>query len=105
MGQLASDFVSGLANGNGHLAALQAKVPLTRREVDVLRLMAEGHTTKVIATKLNVTFKTAACHRSRILQKLNVTSTVSAVLWGVREGIIPLYPETRQEISAEAPLG
>jgi DNA-binding NarL/FixJ family response regulator len=64
------------------------KPPLTKRELEVLQLMAEGLTTKVIAARLGVTFKTAACHRGRILQKLSVDSTVSAVRWAIRVGII-----------------
>ncbi|MBV9743341.1 MAG: response regulator transcription factor [Acidobacteriia bacterium] len=61
---------------------------LTRRETEVLHLMAEGITTKAIADRLGVTFKTAACHRGRILQKLGVDSTVSAVRWAIRQGIV-----------------
>jgi DNA-binding NarL/FixJ family response regulator len=58
--------------------------------LDVLRLMADGLTTKEIAAHLNMRFKTAACHRSRILQKLSVTSTVSAVRWAIRQGVVSL---------------
>lgn len=65
-----------------------AKLVLTKRELEVLTLMADGLTTKVIASKLGVTFKTAACHRGRILQKLSVDSTVSAVRWAIRIGIV-----------------
>jgi DNA-binding NarL/FixJ family response regulator len=50
--------------------------------------MADGMTTKAIAARLGVTFKTAACHRGRILQKLAVDSTVSAVRWAIRAGIV-----------------
>jgi DNA-binding NarL/FixJ family response regulator len=64
------------------------KLVLTKRELEVLALMADGLTTKVIASKLGVTFKTAACHRGRILQKLSVDSTVSAVRWAIRSGIV-----------------
>lgn len=63
---------------------------LTNREVEVLRLMGEGLTTKVIAAKLNITFKTAACHRSHVLQKLGADSTVSAVRWAIKQGIVTL---------------
>jgi two-component system, NarL family, response regulator NreC len=61
---------------------------LTKRELEVLHLMADGLTTKAIAARLGVTFKTAACHRGRILQKLSVDSTVSAVRWAIRVGIV-----------------
>jgi DNA-binding NarL/FixJ family response regulator len=64
------------------------RLVLTKRELEVLTLMADGLTTKVIASKLGVTFKTAACHRGRILQKLSVDSTVSAVRWAIRSGIV-----------------
>lgn len=68
--------------------AAVSRSPLTPREMDVLRLMADGLTTRVIATQLGMRFKTAACHRNRILQKLAVKSTVSAVRWAIRAGLI-----------------
>jgi DNA-binding CsgD family transcriptional regulator len=87
--------VETIANGpngvlsNGQLIATQLGKPaLTRRETEVLHLMADGLTTKAIAARLGVTFKTAACHRGRILQKLSVDSTVSAVRWAIRVGIV-----------------
>lgn len=64
--------------------------PLTPREMDVLRLMADGLTTREIAGQLGMRFKTAACHRNRILQKLGVKATVSAVRWAIRQGLIEL---------------
>ena len=62
--------------------------PLTVREVEVLRLMADGLSTRAIASSLAISFKTAACHRYRILQKLGVESTVSAVRWAIRSGLV-----------------
>jgi DNA-binding NarL/FixJ family response regulator len=61
---------------------------LTARELEVLRLMADGLSTKEIAARLEVSFKTAACHRYRVLQKLCVETTVSAVRWAIRQGIV-----------------
>jgi DNA-binding NarL/FixJ family response regulator len=61
---------------------------LTARELEVLRLMADGLSTREIAAQLTISFKTAACHRYRILQKLGVESTVSAVRWAIRTGIV-----------------
>ena len=63
---------------------------LTSREIEVLRLMADGLSTKGIASELGVTFKTAACHRYHLLQKLGCASTVLAVRWAIRNGIAPL---------------
>ncbi len=64
------------------------KDTLTGRELQVLRLMAEGLSTKEIGAKLQVTFKTAASHRSRILAKLGVHETISAVRWAIRSGLV-----------------
>lgn len=60
----------------------------TKREMEVLCLLADGLHTKAVANQLGISFKTAACHRYRILQKLGVESTVSAVRWAIRNGFV-----------------
>jgi DNA-binding NarL/FixJ family response regulator len=70
----------------GRIGAVSAV--LTAREIEVLRLMADGLSTKEIAVRLEVSFKTAACHRYRVLQKLCVDSTVTAVRWAIRQGLV-----------------
>src|ERR1044072_6754133 len=45
---------------------------LTNREIEVLKLIATGMSTKDIAGALGIAFKTAACHRSRIMAKLEI---------------------------------
>jgi DNA-binding NarL/FixJ family response regulator len=61
---------------------------LTPRESVVLTLICEGYSTKDIATQLNITFKTAACHRSRILGKFRVHNSVALVRCAIRRGLI-----------------
>ena len=61
---------------------------LTRREVEVLRLIAEGKSSKEIAVALGMAFRTAVCHRYRIFQKLKVHETASVVRLAVRAGLI-----------------
>ena len=63
--------------------------PLTRREREVLQLVAEGKTTKEIAALLGVTFKTAESHRAHIMDKLNIHETASLVRYAVRRGLVP----------------
>ena len=75
---------------NNGVATASGDCPLTSREIEVLRLMGDGLTSKEIADRLNITFKTATCHRSRVLQKLCVTSTVSAVRWAIKQGVVTL---------------
>jgi DNA-binding NarL/FixJ family response regulator len=66
----------------------RSETVLTKREREVLSLMAEGLTTKTIARQLLITFKTARYHRSQILTKLGVGTTVVAVRWAIRVGLI-----------------
>ncbi len=79
-------------NGGSAVSGVQAVEPaidtLTGREIQVLRLMADGLSTKQVARDLGITFKTAASHRSRILAKLGVHETVSAVRWAIRVGLV-----------------
>jgi len=72
-------------------APLPAKgaTPLTAREVQVLELVAEGHSTKEIAGLLGISYKTADSHRSRIMEKLGVHETASLVRYAIRQGIVP----------------
>ena len=62
--------------------------PLTVREVQVLTLVAEGHSTKKIAALLGISYKTADSHRSRIMEKLGVHETASLVRYAIRQGIV-----------------
>ena len=61
---------------------------LTPRQIQVLRLIAEGKSSKEIATELGMAFRTAVCHRYRIFQKLGVHETATAVRLAVRAGLI-----------------
>jgi len=62
--------------------------PLSRREREVLQLIAEGKTTKEIAGLLGVSVKTAESHRSRIMDKLNIHETAGLVRYAIRRGMI-----------------
>lgn len=62
--------------------------PLTSRETQVLQLIAEGKSTKEIASLLGITVKTAESHRTRLMQKLNIHETATLVLYAVRRGIV-----------------
>ena len=61
---------------------------LTARETEVLRLILDGKSSKEIAAVLGMAFKTATCHRSRILAKFGVHETVSLLRCAIRTGII-----------------
>ena len=61
---------------------------LTQPELQVLALIAEGLSTKQVSVRLGISFKTAACHRSRILEKFGVHNTVSLIRQAIRDGLI-----------------
>src|SRR5262249_57232092 len=61
---------------------------LTPREAEVLIEIANGHSTKEIAYRLGMSFKTAACHRYRLMDKLGFHDTVSLVRHAVRSGFV-----------------
>jgi DNA-binding NarL/FixJ family response regulator len=64
--------------------------PLTPRELEVLRMMAEGAANKTIAWKLEISEHTAKFHVASILAKLNAGTRTEAVTQGVRRGLILL---------------
>jgi len=68
--------------------AMEALEELTRREVEVLRLMAEGSGNKQIAARLGISDHTVKFHISSILAKLSVSSRTEAVTQGIRMGLI-----------------
>jgi DNA-binding NarL/FixJ family response regulator len=61
---------------------------LTEREVDVLRLLAQGQANKQIASNLRIGEKTVKTHVSNILAKLGVPSRTQAALYAVRIGLV-----------------
>ena len=63
---------------------------LTAREIEVLRMLADGASNKVIAFKLGISEHTAKFHVGSILGKLNAGSRTEAVTLGVRRGLIYL---------------
>ena len=64
---------------------------LTPREREVLQLIAEGKSTKVIAKELFVSAKTIEWHRSQLMKKLGVQSVAELVKYAISEGLTCAY--------------
>jgi DNA-binding NarL/FixJ family response regulator len=62
--------------------------PLTPRERQVLQLVAEGRTTKEVASTLGISVKTADTHRTRIMEKLDIHEVAGLVRYAIRRGVI-----------------
>lgn len=103
--EAATDLVKAILDVNKGLTHLSTKVsravvkgyldktktppdPLSPRERQVLQLIAEGKTTKEVATLLGVSVKTADSHRTRIMKKLDMHGTAELVRYAIRTGLL-----------------
>ena len=62
--------------------------PLTPRELEVVKLVAEGHTSDEIAGMLFISRKTVDRHRANILEKLGMRDRVDLTRYAIRRGLI-----------------
>jgi DNA-binding NarL/FixJ family response regulator len=60
---------------------------LSVRERQVLQLIAEGDSTKAIATRLGISAKTVESHRSKLMRKLDIHDTAGLVRYAIRRGV------------------
>jgi DNA-binding NarL/FixJ family response regulator len=67
---------------------IDSEVPLTRRESEVLKLLASGATNKEIARGLNISYETVKEHVQHILRKIGVSDRTQAAVWAVRKGLL-----------------
>jgi DNA-binding NarL/FixJ family response regulator len=62
--------------------------PITEREEEILKLVAEGHTSKEIASLLVISVKTVERHRANLLQKLGLRDRLELTRYAIRVGLI-----------------
>jgi two-component system response regulator NreC len=69
---------------------------LTEREIDVVRLIALGHTNAEIAARLHRSLRTVETHRALVQAKLRVSSRAQLVRYALEQGLveIPASPRT-----------
>ena len=78
---LVRDYLDRAAEGEAH-------DPLTPRELEVVKLVAEGHTSDEIAEMLFISRKTVDRHRANILEKLGMRDRVDLTRYAIRRGLI-----------------
>jgi DNA-binding NarL/FixJ family response regulator len=74
--------------------ALEVRKPLTllsRRQLEVLKLVASGNTTRAIADTLKLSVKTIESHRTALMKRLGVHDVTALVRFAVRVGFAPAY--------------
>jgi len=81
-------------------------MPLSPREIEVLGVIAQGHSNKEIATLLGISDQTVKNHITSIMRKLAVNDRTHAVVYALRQGWITAAPGTRRGAAApDAGLG
>jgi DNA-binding NarL/FixJ family response regulator len=79
-----------LAQAASHEPLEETAEPLTPREMDVLEMLAEGLSNKMIAHRLSISDHTAKFHVNSILAKLNAGTRTEAATRGIRLGLIKI---------------
>ncbi|MFD2090991.1 HD domain-containing phosphohydrolase [Blastococcus deserti] len=89
-GRLDADAVSAVLEERGSGRRDPDRSPgLSAREVEVLRLLARGCTTRQIARALGITVKTADSHVQHIYTKAGVSTRAAATLYAIQRGLLP----------------
>jgi DNA-binding NarL/FixJ family response regulator len=71
------------------LAIRKKLTTLSPRQLEVLRLVAEGHSTRAIGERLGLSVKTIETHRGELMKRLGIHDVVGLVRYAVRVGIVP----------------
>lgn len=92
-GRLDGDAVAAVLTACGQRSRRRRSWPsgLTAREVEVLALLARGHSNRQIADRLVITPKTAANHIAHIYTKIDVSSRAAATLFASRHGLVGAF--------------
>jgi DNA-binding CsgD family transcriptional regulator len=104
-GRLDSEAAEAVLAAAGHRVPARRAWPggLTAREVEVLGLLARGHSTRDIAQRLVVTPKTAANHIEHIYTKLGVSSRAAATLYATQHGLVGTFEPAELAAGAAVP--
>jgi DNA-binding NarL/FixJ family response regulator len=96
-------FLGRGTNGGSAATALPQLPQLTPREREVIQLLAEGKSSKEVASLLNLSTKTAETHRSNIMRKLGFHSIRDLVVYAVKNNIIQVQMPTHSMTSVDDP--
>lgn len=80
--QAIMQYVERTAKQNPHLQKL------TRRQLQILRFIAEGKSTKKIALELNISVKTVESHRAQIMDRLNIHDVAGLVRYAIKNDLV-----------------
>ncbi len=87
---IASKVIDGYLGTSSGMTIEDPYEKLTDREKQVLKLIAEGHSHKEIASMLNISVKTVIAHQTNISEKLDIRSRAGLIKFAIYKGIIKL---------------
>ncbi len=90
-GRLDGEAVNAVLEAAGHKVERRRRnksADLTPREIEAMRLLVRGHTTKAIACQLSITGKTTDHHIQNIYSKIGVSTCAGAALYALQSGLI-----------------
>jgi len=82
------DGVTALEHADRDERAAQLRDPLSARETEVVKLIAEGLTSREIGALLHISDKTVERHRSNVLEKLGLRDRVALTRYAIRRGLV-----------------
>ncbi|MEW6033361.1 MAG: response regulator transcription factor [Chloroflexota bacterium] len=85
---IAPTVIEGYVKGDAGVES--AYEELTDREKQVLKLIAEGYTSRQIADALVISVKTVMAHRASIMEKLNIHNRTELIKYAIRKGLITM---------------
>jgi DNA-binding NarL/FixJ family response regulator len=93
--------LGGLAGSISHALAMRRPLrTLSTRQVEVLKLVAEGFRTRDIADRLGLRVKTVESHRYALMKRLHIDSVVGLVRFAIQVGLTPLDPGSSERVSS-----
>ncbi len=63
-------------------------MPLSARESEVIKLLAQGHSNKDVARQLGISVKTVDTHRTNLMRKIGLHSITELVRYAIRNGLV-----------------
>jgi DNA-binding NarL/FixJ family response regulator len=84
-------------------ATNDTSTPLTERELEVLKLVAMGYSTKRIALRLKISVHTVEKHRANVMRKLDVENVAAVTMYAVRNGLVPMDTAVKDDSEPPRP--
>jgi len=83
--QLLNDLMN---KSNPESTEVKAEVPLTKREIEIIKKIADDMTNQQMADELHISLRTVETHRRNLMQKLNVNTVVALLKYATHHHII-----------------